>query len=316
MGVTSHSVERLGSPFLMVDEMVFVVPRGSEVRLARQNFKVLFVLSGWIRHRIDGGEEREVGEGDVLVVPPVREHVYANPSAREARAHMLRLFLEPVGSGRGRRAARDAEEDLASFVARSFPAPLHLRSGLDPEMSAALVALRREAEERGPGYRHRVRAICTELIVLLARRTGPVTRVKNASGAAQVVGQALEFIQKHHSDPGLRLGAVAWHVGKGDEHLARLFKRETGRSVFDHVREQRIHHAKTLLHDPALSLTEIAERSGFASLAFFSRSFRKLTGMAPSAYRANLDLHVRPAADLVRLGATGGTRRGGDQRRG
>ena len=296
MGLSSHSVERFGAPFLMADEMVFVVPGGGAVRLARQRFKVLFVLGGRVWHRIGGApEERVVEEGDVLVVPPVEEHVYLNPTpGREARLHAVRLFLEVAAAGRSGRRTRGGEAaELGEFVARAFPSPVHLKSGIDAEIRAALVALRREADEREAGYLHRVRAICTELMVLLARRTGPAKRAERTGSGAQVVGQAMEFIQKHHADPELRLGAIAWHVGRGEEHLARVFKRETGRSVFDHVRELRIHQAKTLLRDPALPLTVIAERSGFASLAFFSRSFRKLTGMAPSAYRANLDLHVR-----------------------
>ena len=45
--------------------------------------------------------------------------------------------------------------------------------------------------------------------------------------------------------------------------------------------------------DPALSLTHIAENCGFNSLAFFSRTFKQMTGMPPSQFRAHT-LNAQP----------------------
>lgn len=77
--------------------------------------------------------------------------------------------------------------------------------------------------------------------------------------------------------------------------MARLFKRATGRSVFEVVREQRINHAKTLLLDSSLSLEAVADRCGFRSASFFSRSFKQLAGLPPSEYRRHLELHLQSA---------------------
>jgi AraC-like DNA-binding protein len=104
----------------------------------------------------------------------------------------------------------------------------------------------------------------------------------------QIVAAAKEFIFKHFSKD-LTLGEIAWHVGKGEEHLARVFKSETGQSVFDYVRETRINQAKTLMMNPVGSLTEIAERCGFHTLSFFSRTFRQHSGMSPSHYRHSIE---------------------------
>jgi AraC-like DNA-binding protein len=205
----------------------------------------------------------------------------------------VRLFLDLETRERG--PGRNGVAEFREFVKRAFPEPVHLGSGIDAEVRERLAVLRREGDDREPGYEHRVRAVCTDLMVLLARRAAPRPHARRKGGVPPVVAQAMEFIQKHHADPGLRLGAIAWHVGRAEEHLARLFRRDTGRSVFDHVRELRIHRARTLLRDPALSVTTVAERCGFSSLAFFSRTFRKLTGVTPSAYRAGLDVRLQTA---------------------
>jgi AraC-like DNA-binding protein len=298
MGLSSHSVEKFGAPFLLVDELVFVIPAGGVVELLRHHFKFLFILDGEIAHEIEGidGTGR-LREGDVLATPPVRFHRYRNPNPRRAaRIHAFRLFLDQavVGAASEDSGAED-RTSLAAFVCSRFRVPAHLVGGITPEIRAALFALRHESETRALGFRHRVHALCSDLLVFTARQLAAPPTWPSHTKSNPIVGVAMEYLQKHFTDPELRLAQVAWHAGKGEEHLARVFRRETGHSVFEHVREMRINHAKTLLMDPALTLTVVATRSGFQSLAFFSRSFRQVAGMSPSEYRRSVDIQLQTA---------------------
>ena len=57
-----------------------------------------------------------------------------------------------------------------------------------------------------------------------------------------------------------------------------------GVSVYEYIRYRRVQLAKeNLLTD--MSLSEVADRSGFGDYSGFLRSFRRMTGMAPNAYR-------------------------------
>ena len=293
MAYSMRAVDGLGSPFEMVDEGVFVIPKKGTVRLSRHHFKILFVLEGAIEHEIEGLEGRQtLGAGDVLVAPVVDRHWYINPGARKAVSlQVFRMFLDEGHlAGCRRHRAHAPERDLSDFILHHFSQVRQVRGGIDSRMHALIGEFRAEAEAQAPGHRHRVRAICTEMIVLLARKIGRGTEVRRTTALPRsepLVNAAREYIVKHFASD-LTLGEIAWHVGKGEEHLARIFKHRTGRSVFAHVREARVGHAKTLLSTPSLSLTEIAERCGFHSLSFFSRTFRACTGMAPSAYRGRL----------------------------
>lgn len=299
MGYSWHPVENLGEPFVMVDEATFVIPRGGEVRLGRHNFKLLFILDGRIEHEIDGVEGRRTLEaGDILVAPMVRNHAYINADARRAvPVHLVRLFMDAGHlAKRARRRVRKPESDLSDYVLHHFPRVRQIVGGIDNEITDLLTALRREAEGQAPGYRHRVRSLCTDLIVAVSRKCGVESKEgESPEGrpSAHIVVAAKEYVLKH-LERDLTLGEIAWHVGKGEEHLARVFKRETGRSVFDYVRESRVSRAQTYLLDPAVSLTEIAGRCGFNSLSFFSRTFRQLAGMSPSAYRRHTQAVMRP----------------------
>lgn len=49
--------------------------------------------------------------------------------------------------------------------------------------------------------------------------------------------------------------------------------------------EMRIEEAKRLLRQPALSMSDIAERIGYADARHFSKVFQKMVGVKPTAYR-------------------------------
>lgn len=293
MGYSWNPVENLGQPFLMVDEATFVIPKDGHIRLNRSHFKFLFILDGSIEHEIDGvSERRNLATGDILIAPVVCNHTYINPEPNKAQSvHLVRLFLDGEHLDRqARRRVRKPEHDFSDYVLSHFQKVIQINAGIDNEIADLLATLRKEAEGVASGFRHRVRSICTDLIISVSRKLESNDKGNTSSGktsAAHLVTGVKEYILKHLADE-MTLGEIAWHVGKGEEHLARVFKRETGRSVFDYVRESRINRARTLILDPSLNLSEIAEKCGFHSLSFFSRTFRQLTGMPPSEYRRHM----------------------------
>ncbi len=307
MGYSSHSVDNLGPPFLLVDEAVFLVPKGGAVRLRKHHFKLLFILSGQVEHEIEGLEgTRPLGAGDILAAPVVGRHHYINPSANKAAPiQAIRIFFDAdFLRQRSKRRSKRPESDLSDFVLHHFDRVVQLRDGIDNEIAGLIREFRKETETRAPGHRHRVRALCTEMVVAASRKmlSHSVEEPKGRGlRSGQIVSAAREFIYKHYADD-ITLGEVAWHVGKGEEHLARIFKRETGQSVFDYVRETRVSQAKTLLLNPANTLTEIAGRCGFHSLSFFSRTFRQHTGMSPSRYRRHIETVVQPQGESLKQG--------------
>jgi AraC-like DNA-binding protein len=295
MGLSSHALRRFGAPFRLIDETVFVVPRGRKLRLSRQEFKMIFVLAGGIGQELGGRPAGDLREGDLLAVPAGVRHVYVNRDNVTRRVHVLRLFLAAPPA---RPSGDPLWLEVLKFLRSHASVPLHLPGPPTPALAALVRDLREEIEARRPGFRLRGYALVLSLLVEGLRQAGGPERAgRPAVFPQQTVAAAVEYIHKHHADSRLRLGAIAWHVGKGEEHLARLFKRRTGRTVFDHVRAVRIDHAKTLLQDPFLSLTQVAERCGFESLSHFSRSFRQLAGRPPGAYRASLDWRLRPGPE-------------------
>ena len=66
-----------------------------------------------------------------------------------------------------------------------------------------------------------------------------------------------------------------------------LFKKNTGKNITDQITETRIRIAQELLQNTILSIKEISERVGYSNQYYFSASFKKITGLSPSAFRAD-----------------------------
>jgi AraC-like DNA-binding protein len=96
--------------------------------------------------------------------------------------------------------------------------------------------------------------------------------------------RCLRWINEH-CDEDLGRDAVAAAVGVSPPRLTRLIKTHAGRGFSDLLNRARIDRAKELL-DHGRSALDVSIGVGFADASYFTKVFRRLTGMTPSAYRA------------------------------
>src|SRR5881394_3987659 len=79
---------------------------------------------------------------------------------------------------------------------------------------------------------------------------------------------------------------LATSAGISIRQLERSFRHHLGRGVHEHYLALRIARARQLLRETTRTILEIALASGFASASQFSRSFRRIEGLAPRDVRA------------------------------
>lgn len=101
--------------------------------------------------------------------------------------------------------------------------------------------------------------------------------------------RAKSFLDTNYSrhSIGLRETAAAVHVTTN--HLSKIFRQACGRPVLQYLLELRITEAKRLLTSTQLTIGEIASRTGFADPNYFTRYFRRQTGMTPGKYRCGAE---------------------------
>ena len=95
------------------------------------------------------------------------------------------------------------------------------------------------------------------------------------------------YIEEHIAEQ-IPLATLARSVRLSAYHFCRAFKRSFGVPPHRYHNARRIDHAKTLLAQPARSVTEIALKVGFSETSSFTAAFRKATGTTPTAYRRSL----------------------------
>ena len=71
-------------------------------------------------------------------------------------------------------------------------------------------------------------------------------------------------------------------------NLHRKIKALTGLSSSHFIRKVRIDHAKELMNDPELQISEIAYMAGFTNPAYFNRVFNQVEGISPRDWRESL----------------------------
>jgi len=82
---------------------------------------------------------------------------------------------------------------------------------------------------------------------------------------------------------------MADEIGVNEDYLTRVFKKELGISPWDYLNRYRIYQAKESLRLTHKSIRQIGRQVGFSDLSYFSRVFRRITGMSPSEYRDHPD---------------------------
>jgi AraC family transcriptional regulator len=173
----------------------------------------------------------------------------------------------------------------------------HAKVSLAPQLffeDAGLwdIAIRLKALVEGPEAVDRL--YCESLGVVLAHelvrlssaetRVGPVVRGGLAGWQERTVAS---YIEEHVADQ-ISLSTLARLARLSTYHFSRAFKQTFGMPPHRFHTHRRIERAKSLLANPAASVTSVGMAVGFCETSSFSAAFRKGTGVTPSCFQRNV----------------------------
>lgn len=95
---------------------------------------------------------------------------------------------------------------------------------------------------------------------------------------------AKQFINENYNKD-INLESVSNQIGFNPAYFSALFKKETNENFMEYVMKIRIQNAKFLLIQTDKDVAEIADDVGYTDLKYFSKLFRKKTGLSPSEFR-------------------------------
>ncbi len=123
-----------------------------------------------------------------------------------------------------------------------------------------------------------------DLLPYLVRSYCELVEKRSTSLYSEPVRQILVTIDAS-IDSDLSLKRFANELFLNTSYLSSLFKKETGMTLTDYVNQHRISYAKRLLKSTTLSIQDIATAVGITNIHYFTRLFRRETGLSPREFR-------------------------------
>jgi len=100
------------------------------------------------------------------------------------------------------------------------------------------------------------------------------------------INKALHYIEKH-LEQNLSLEQISKEAHYSPYHFHRIFKTFTNETLNNYIARKRVEKASAaLLHNRAISISELSVQYGFTSNSSFTRAFKKFYGMNPSVFRS------------------------------
>lgn len=100
----------------------------------------------------------------------------------------------------------------------------------------------------------------------------------------EIIKKAIQYISRHFTE-NLTLEEVAGHVHLNAAYFSSMFKQSTGSSFKEYLNMVRVEESKRLLANTDYTIVDIAIAAGFEDQSYFSRVFKKYTGLTPRQYR-------------------------------
>jgi len=99
-----------------------------------------------------------------------------------------------------------------------------------------------------------------------------------------------KFIIHESFEQALDMQQLAGQLPMGYSAFRKAFKQSTGASPNQYHLNLRLTRAKDLLRSTVLNINEIADQTGFESVFYFSKLFKKKNGLSPKAYRRSVEI--------------------------
>lgn len=226
-----------------------------------------------------GGEEYVLKEKEILIIPPGELH---SMPAQEGRRIIFQCDSSQL-------------EDITILdsLMPVFGTSVHITPEMDKELY--VVARKNILDIYADYYSNSavadVRIYMNLLNILIAVRKYQLKRSAVLTISADIssddsikLSYVMKYINQNFTED-LSLDRLAEIAGYSKYHFSRIFKKYNGVSFVQYISTKRIKMAEKLLVDPELSITEVAMRSGFASLTTFNRTFKMVKNCTPSEFK-------------------------------
>lgn len=234
-----------------------------ESSLHAHDFYEVDIIVGGRASTVLNGVSATATEGEVYFLTPDDLHEYVGQPTVDILN--IQLYGDSVDSAilshltsSGLRMFSPSPESFRSIIAL-----YEVMEATDPDMPSADMILTK---------------LCETVLMIIMENGGRAA--SSDESASPYIQRALIYVQEHFKD-NPTLGEVAGVVALNERYFCKRFKEYTGKTYKEYLRERKLGYARRLVLSTDMTMTEIAERSGYGSQAHFNREWRARFGISP-----------------------------------
>lgn len=243
-------------------------------------YECYLLLSGNIRYQIESASF-SILPGDLLLIGPNQLHrplfTQTDKPYERIVLWLSRSFVEKLST---------PESDLSACFSAQRLSANRLSQEQRESISRQLFALLNATNAEQFGRDVLCRSLVTSLLVTLNRAlAGRERALPRADIRVSVLVKTVSaYLDAHLSEP-ISLDELSRTVFLSKYYLERVFRRETGVSIYRMLLQKRMILARNLMQD-GLSLTQVAQKCGFSEYSGFYKAFKNEYGISPREYAA------------------------------
>ncbi|VGO13583.1 HTH-type transcriptional activator RhaR [Pontiella desulfatans] len=234
------------------------------------SYTLVYITRGGGTFESRSGGAHTINEGDLFMVHPDEWHCYQPDPATGWDEYWVEFD--------GEQARRIMGHDEFSLKK-----PVH-SIGADDQILRLFIEIAEATQTQSPGFEH---IIATQASQIVARI---LARLRYSSAEARetetLIRQARLHILKN-AEQSIDFPELAGELGISYSAFRHRFKQITGLPPGQYQIQIRLNKARRLLRNSPLSVADIAAQLGFESIYYFSRLFKKKTGISPLHYRTD-----------------------------
>jgi AraC-like DNA-binding protein len=254
-----------------------VVPGGLSVE-SHDSYEFHLLIRGTLHWVIDG-VDTVIPANSVVMTRPGELHGSHDSNFEPCELYWIQVRVDepPGGTKPADPNLATIREAIVGMKHRVFPCATPVRN--------LFGSILREHQVRGPFSRLMALSNLYQLILHFRRDHDQFDRHNTSQHyLSEDIKRAAGVLRESFDDPPLT-DQLARAFSMSPSQFRSRFRREIGMSPYEYLTHVRIEHAKELLGDSSLSVTQIAMRLGFSSSQNFASRFKGQTGYTPSDYR-------------------------------
>lgn len=225
----------------------------------------------------------EAAAGDILFIPPAELHSINTAPEMEMTSTTFVFHMDFLTASAADICTVRYLKPISHHTL-TLPCIIHPDHPVYQRLREIFCAMDQAYEEKKEGYEMALKALLLyALSALLPYRQTAEVRPQLEDEHAAKLKLVLEYINEHYAEE-LTIPLLAHLCFFSEYHFMRFFKKYTGMSCLEYIKNLRLEKAASRLAQGGQSVLEVSLSCGFSNLSYFYREFRKKYGMTPKQF--------------------------------